>query len=86
MSDETDKELATAVLIAVLKEKVAHLEEQLEEKSKALEEHIQDNTDEITKLKADRDAALKWGIMLLGTAVLSMGTWIFNLFSDKIKL
>lgn len=32
-------------------------------------------------LKDERDRALKWGIIALGTAVLGMGTWIINLFT-----
>lgn len=86
MSNETDKEVAAAVIAALLKERVMHLEQELVNTRIELEREITENTNEISKLKADRDAALKWGIMLLGTAVLSMGTWIFNLFSDKIKL
>lgn len=31
--------------------------------------------------QAERDHALKWGIVTLGAAVISMGLWIFNLFT-----
>jgi hypothetical protein len=39
----------------------------------------------LANLQADRDKALKWGILTLGTAVMGMGTWIFNLFAGHIK-
>ena len=32
-------------------------------------------------LKEERDRALRWGIIALGTAVMGMGTWIVNLFT-----
>lgn len=32
-------------------------------------------------LKEERDRALRWGIIALGTAVIGMGTWIINLFT-----
>lgn len=56
-----------AVVIAVLQEKI-----------KTLEEHVENNDKLIQALQKDRDNALKWGIMVLGTAVVSMGSWIFN--------
>lgn len=35
----------------------------------------------VAAMQAERDHALKWGIVSLGVAVMSMGTWIFNLFT-----
>ena len=32
-------------------------------------------------LKGERDKALRWGIIALGTAVMGMGSWIVNLFT-----
>ena len=32
-------------------------------------------------LKSERDKALRWGIIALGTAVMGMGSWIVNLFT-----
>jgi flagellar hook-basal body complex protein FliE len=64
--------VSDAITIAVLKEKLDNLEEQ-QQKAEA----------KLAALEKDRDNALRWGIMLLGTAVLSMGTWIFNRFFDK---
>ena len=56
-----------AVIIAVLQEKI-----------KTLEEHVENTDKKLQALQRDRDNALKWGIMVLGTAVVSMASWIFN--------
>lgn len=32
-------------------------------------------------LKDERDKAMRWGIIALGTAVMGMATWIINLFT-----
>lgn len=63
MGEQTEN----AVTIAVLEEKV-----------KTLEEHLERTDKQLRALQHDRDNALKWGIMVLGTAVVSMGSWIFN--------
>ncbi len=55
----------------------------LEEKVKELES---DSEHRITSLEKDRDSALRWGIVVLGTSVLSMGAWIFKLLTAKIPL
>ena len=36
----------------------------------------------LDSLKEERDRALRWGIIALGTAVMGMGTWIVNLFTS----
>ena len=64
---------ATAVLLAVLQERI-----------KTLEEHIENTDRRLNSLDRDRSNALKWGIMILGTGVLSMAGWIFNLVTNKI--
>ncbi len=69
-SEETT---ATAVLLAVLQERI-----------KTLEEHFEHTDKRINSLDRDRSNAMKWGIMILGTAVISMGGWIFNLISHKV--
>jgi hypothetical protein len=33
---------------------------------------------EVAALRLERDKALKWGVMSLGSAVLAMGYWIVN--------
>jgi hypothetical protein len=40
---------------------------------------------ELDALKSERDRALLWGVMVLGAAVLGMGTWIFNLLASKLR-
>ncbi len=44
----------------------------------ALEERVE-------RLTAERDKALKWGILTLGSAVIGLLTWIFNFFVGHIK-
>ena len=70
-SDETT---ATAVLLAVLQERI-----------KSLEKHIAATDKKIVSLDRDRSNALKWGIMILGTAVVSMGGWIFHFITNKVQ-
>jgi hypothetical protein len=41
---------------------------------------------EIDALKADREKAFRWGIGVLGSAVLIMGSWMWTLVSKKLGL
>lgn len=54
----------------------------LEEKIKNLEILISKTDSKLRALEKDRDNALKWGIMVLGTVVISMGSYIFKLLTD----
>lgn len=65
----------TAVVIAVLQEKINSLEERQDQ-----------DAAKIAALEQDRDRALRWGIMVLGSAVVSMGVWIFHSFTERLKL
>lgn len=69
-----DSNTQTAVVIAVLQEKINSLEERQDQDAR-----------KIAALEQDRNNALRWGIMVLGSAVVSMGAWIFQLFSDRLK-
>ena len=69
---EHDSALATAITVAVLQEKIS-----------ALEEHLNRSDSKIKALEKDRDDAIKWGLMILGTAVVSMASWIFKLITVK---
>ena len=53
----------------------------LEEKIKNLEILISKTDSKLRALEKDRDNALKWGIMVLGTIVISMGSYIFKLLT-----
>ena len=53
----------------------------LEEKIKNLEILISKTDSKLKALEKDRDNALKWGIMVLGTIVISMGSYIFKLLT-----
>lgn len=57
----------TEVDIAVLQQQVIQLKDKQETDHKALE-----------ALQKDRDRALIWGILVLGSTVLSLGAWIFK--------
>jgi hypothetical protein len=52
----------------------------LQERLNNLEDLAKTTEAKTEALEKDRENALKWGIMLLGTAVISMATWIFNHF------
>ena len=41
--------------------------------------------DKLNKLAEDRDKALKWGIITLGSIVIGLLTWIFNFFVGHFK-
>lgn len=45
---------------------------------KALEDKIAEMKSEVTALQDERNKALKWGVVTLGTAVSGMAYWIFN--------
>lgn len=72
-SDISEQDVSRAVALATLAKTVEHLEAQIETQQK-----------ELDSLKKDRDSALRWGIVILGTSVISMGTWIFKLLVGKI--
>lgn len=40
---------------------------------------------EVEALKADRDKFLRWGVIVLGGAVVTLVTWIFNLLSAATR-
>lgn len=63
MADEIEK----AVALARLEQKVESLEKDLIEAEKALK-----------RLQSDRDSALRWGVIALGSGLISLVTWIFN--------
>lgn len=49
-----------------------------------LQEKFEALAQKVEALASDRDKALRWGILALGTAVVGMGTWIFNLIAAKV--
>ena len=44
----------------------------------SLTQRLADTVRDIEALQDERNRALKWGIMTLGSAVVAMGYWIFN--------
>lgn len=51
-----------------------------------LKKEVEDQEIRLRKLEKDRDSALRWGIVVLGSSVLSMGAWIFKLLTVKAGL
>lgn len=49
-----------------------------EQRLAALEEKVK-------QLSEDRDKALKWGILTLGSAVIGLGTWVVNFIAGHLK-
>lgn len=41
--------------------------------------------EKVKQLADDRDKALKWGILTLGTAVIGLATWIVNFITGHLK-
>lgn len=53
---------------------IVRLEEGLKSANRVIEEMKAD----IAAMQSERDKALKWGVMTLGSAVLGMGYWILE--------
>jgi hypothetical protein len=49
------------------------------------EQRISALEEKVARLTADRDQALKWGIMTLGSAVVGLLTWISTYFKEHLK-
>jgi hypothetical protein len=49
------------------------------------EQRIATLEDKVAKLTADRDQALKWGILTLGSAVVGLMSWIVTYFKEHLK-
>lgn len=49
------------------------------------EQRIAALEEQVAKLNADRDQALKWGIMTLGSAVVGLVSWIVTYFKEHLK-
>ena len=64
-------------LLREVVEKALHIQ-QMDSKIAMLEKQVE-------SLAADREKAMRWGIMTLGAGVLAMATWIFNSVTGHIK-
>lgn len=49
------------------------------------EQRIAALEEQVARLAADRDQALKWGIVTLGSAVVGLVSWIFTYVEDHLK-
>jgi hypothetical protein len=52
---------------------------------KAIEDHLKETDKKVAALEEERNKAMKWGIGVLGAAVLGMGSWIFNFITGHMK-
>jgi hypothetical protein len=66
MQTNTQNDVEHAVTIALLQQKLIHLEEELET--------VKDTQ---AGIQNDMGQALRWGLITLGGAVISMALWIF---------
>jgi hypothetical protein len=57
----------------------------LEYKLEALEKHLRETDAKVEALEEERNKAMRWGIGVLGAAVLGMGSWIFNFLTGHMK-
>lgn len=57
----------------------------LEYKLAALEAHLKETDAKVEALEEERNKAMRWGIGVLGAAVLGMGSWIFNFLTGHMK-
>jgi hypothetical protein len=51
-----------------------------------LQQQVKTLTEVVEDLKQDRDSAVRWGLITLGTAVVGLGGWVFNLIQHALKL
>lgn len=70
-----------AISLARVEEKLIALEENQERVEKEYQGKISDLKEKIEGLTKERDRALRWGLVLLGSSVLSLFAWIVKLIS-----
>lgn len=51
----------------------------------ALRRELVELKETVDTLNADKEKAMRWGLVVLGTAVVGMATWIFNFIFSHIK-
>lgn len=50
-----------------------------------VEDQIKETNDAIKALQDERTKALKWGITVLGAAVMAMGSWMWSFVVGNLK-
>ncbi len=70
-----------AVSLARVEEKLIAVEENQERIEREYKSKITELKDKVESLTKERDKALRWGLVLLGSSVLSMLAWIVKLIS-----
>lgn len=68
-----------AVALARMEEKLIALEAGQQKADSEYREKIEDLQKEVNKLTHERDKAMRWGLVLLGSGVLSLLSWVVKL-------
>ncbi|MCY0910828.1 hypothetical protein [Massilia antarctica] len=69
---------STETQIALLTAGLAALQREMEENKEDADAKLSAETKRIAALEDERNKALKWGVMTLGSAVLGMAYWIIE--------
>ena len=70
--------ISTEVQIALLIAGQAALQREIDENKQEADDKLSAATKQIAALEDERNKALKWGVMTLGSAVLGMAYWIID--------
>ena len=70
--------ISTDVQIALLIAGQAALQREIDENKQEADDKLSAATRQIAALEDERNKALKWGVMTLGSAVLGMAYWIID--------
>lgn len=73
--------LEQAVSLARMEEKLVALEANQQRTEAIYKKEIEELQEKVTSLSSERDKALRWGLFLLGSTVLSLAGWIVKLLS-----
>lgn len=73
--------LEQAVSLARMEEKLVALEANQQRTETIYKKEIEELQEKVSSLTEERDKALKWGLVLLGSTVLSLLGWVVKLLS-----
>lgn len=73
--------LEQAVSLARMEEKLVALEANQQRTEAVHKKEIEELQEQVRSLSSERDKALRWGLFLLGSTVLSLAGWIVKLLS-----
>ena len=73
--------LEQAVSLARMEEKLVALEANQQRTETIYKKEMEELQEKVSSLSDERDKALKWGLVLLGSTVLSLLGWVVKLLS-----